>query len=150
MAGLLNTHSDHQVAMPGYREKQLFSKGHAKQLLKRPGLLIGLNFSDYVWEKGQNRVFEIDHIVQTVVDPKGNLCITQSSSGGGGVNMIDFATWIGGAAVLKLLNNNRLHVFDVFRIANLDALHTFEIDGVEAPPADLEIPEQDVSETPAG
>jgi hypothetical protein len=47
----------------------------------RSGLLIGINFGYYDWERGQGRVFEIDHIVQTMSSANGSIRVTQSSSG---------------------------------------------------------------------
>ena len=64
----LKTHSDHQVSLPGYRVEQIVSITDFDRLGSCPGLLIGLKFCDYNWERGQGRVFEIDHILQAIED----------------------------------------------------------------------------------
>ena len=139
---LLNTHSDHQVSLPGYRAGQIYNGLAIERLPFRPGLLIGINMRDYDWERGQSRVYEIDHIVQTVASPAGTLWITQSSSSGGGVNRAKLEGWL--ASMSRLASENRLHVVDIFALAALvrPALETVQ--------PGLELPELDVAETPAG
>lgn len=139
---LFNTHSDHQVSIPGYNIKQIFSIENVSNIPWRSGMLIGINFSDYSWERGQGRVFEIDHIVQTMAGAGGQLFITQSS-GGNGVNKKDLHTWLAGVENLRA--SNRLHVIDLLALARATA-------GAEAESAGqtLELPELDTSKTPAG
>lgn len=140
---IFNTHSDHQVSIPGYRTAQLFSIEAVASLAWRPGLLIGINFSDYDWERGQGRVFEIDHIVQTMAASDGTLLVTQSSSGGGGVNRAKLRDWLSGR-IDELRAANRVHVVDVFGLASGMA-------PMAAPRRDItELPELDVSRTPPG
>ncbi|MGU3494560.1 hypothetical protein ACLBXM_11005 [Xanthobacteraceae bacterium A53D] len=143
MLRLLNTHSDHQVSMPGYRIGQIFSGPALDEVDRRPGLLIGINFSDYAWERGQNRVFEIDHIVLTVAAPSGVLYVTQSSSSGGGVNRVKLDGWLAGTRTLA--GDYRLHAVDLFGLLSAEPM---------ARPDDedpgLEMPELDISRTPAG
>ena len=141
---LLNTHSDHQVSIPGYIATQLYSLENVSSLPWRPGLLIGINFADYDWEKDQGRVFEIDHIVQTMADGNGEIFVTQSSSGGGGVNFLRRDAWLRGQ-VETLRSRNRLHVVDIFALGQPQTLR-------EAPMEKelLDLPELDVSRTPAG
>jgi hypothetical protein len=134
---MLNTHSDHQVSIPGYAAEQLFSYRYVADINWRPGLLIGINFDDYDWERGQGRVFEIDHIVQTMSSTDGLLRVTQSSSGGGGVNSVPLDDWLERAQ--ELISRNRLHVVDIFALANL--VQDRDLDGSDQ----LELPELDVS-----
>lgn len=141
---LLNTHSDHQVSIPGYKIGQLYSLDDVASLSWRPGLLIGINFADYDWELNQGRVFEIDHIVQTVRSPDGVLFITQSSSGGGGVNRVRHTDWMQGR-IDELRQSHRVHVIDIFGLA--DAMTAMS--APRGGPA-LVLPELDVSATPAG
>jgi hypothetical protein len=113
--GRLNTHSDHQVSLPGLACGQIYSMASIASVAWRPGLMIGINFSDYDWERGQGRVFEIDHIVQTMHDPAGGaLFVTQSSSGGNGVNKVPLDDWL--ERVKTLRDGNRLHVVDLFTL----------------------------------
>jgi hypothetical protein len=124
---MLNTHSDHQVSLPGYRVEQIISITDIDRLNFRPGLLIGVNYSDYNWERGQGRVFEIDHIVQTMKTADGTLYVTQSSSSGDGVNRVRLGRrgsegapgvgWL--SSTSPQLEANRMHVIDIFRLANL-------------------------------
>lgn len=146
--GKLNTHSDHQVSLPGYSVGQIYSMGNVSSIAWRPGLLIGINFSDYDWEKNQGRVFEIDHIVQTVQDPAadGKMYITQSSSGGGGVNKVPLSEWLQGR-VATLCASNRLHVVDAFSLA---APKRRRIRMWRPSPASLELKPLDTARTPAG
>lgn len=151
---MLNTHSDHQVALPGYRVGQIISVTDIDRLDFRPGLLIGLNFGDYDWERGQGRVFEIDHIVQTMQTDDGTLYVTQSSSGGDGVNSVRLGRrgsagvpavgWL--KTMSQLLESNRMHVIDIFGLANLTAPASM------GPQADepLELGTPDLSRAPPG
>lgn len=141
---LLNTHSDHQVSIPGYKLGQLFSLEYISTLSWRPGLVVGINFADYDWEQNQGRVFEIDHIVQTVRSPEGTLYITQSSSGGGGVNRVKLVDWLKGR-IETLRAAHRVHVADILGLGG-DA----SVMGATADRRDLELPELDTSRTPAG
>lgn len=140
---ILNTHSDHQLSIPGYKTGQLFSGDEVSRIAWRPGLLIGINYSDYDWELNQGRVFEIDHIVQTVTNEQGKLYVSQSSSGGGGVNNVRLDGWLG--SIEGLRSRNRVHVVDIFGLASVAP----QVD-IETNPADLVLPELDTSSTPAG
>jgi hypothetical protein len=134
---MLNTHSDHQVSLPGYETGQLFSGSHIDTIPWRPGLLIGIDFGDYDWERNQGRVFGIDHIVQTMSGSSGSMRITQSSSGGGGVNSMSLDSWLDNVGVLS--SKNRVHVVDIFALAELARAREI------APPLDLKLPELDAS-----
>jgi hypothetical protein len=151
--GMLNTHSDHQVSLPGYRVEQIISITDIDRLNFRPGLLIGLNNGDYNWERGQGRVFEIDHIVQTMQTGDGTLYVTQSSSSGDGVNRVRLGRrasegapgvgWL--SSTSRLLEANRMHVIDIFRLANLAPP---PVGPAEEEP--LELSEPDLSLAPPG
>lgn len=112
--GRLNTHSDHQVSLLGLSCGQIYSMANITSITWRPGLMIGINFSNYEWERGQGRVFEIDHIVQTMQDPASNAMFITQSSGGQGVNKVPLADWL--ERVKNLRDGNRLHVVDVFSL----------------------------------
>lgn len=152
---MLNTHSDHQVSLPGYRVEQIISIGDIDRLNFRPGLLIGLNNSDYNWERGQGRVFEIDHIVQTMQTGDGTLYVTQSSSSGDGVNRVRLGRrgsegapgvgWLGSTS--WQLEANRMHVIDIFRLANLAPPSPI---GPQVDEEALELSEPDLSLAPPG
>lgn len=122
--------------------------GGVNSLAWRPGLLIGINFSDYDWEKNQGRVFEIDHIVQTVQEPTpdGKMYITQSSSGGGGVNKVALDEWLQGK-VGTLCASNRVHVIDAFSLCRPKQRR---IRMWRPSPASLELKALDTSRTPPG
>lgn len=89
--GRLANHSDGQIAGVGQAAGQVYSGRDIDQLPLRSGLLFGLNAGDYDWE-GAGRAFDIDHIVIGVNGPQG-FAISQSSSGGGGVNTVSWAKW---------------------------------------------------------
>ncbi|TWB49379.1 hypothetical protein FBZ94_113114 [Bradyrhizobium sacchari] len=96
------------------------------------------------------RVFEIDHIAQTMQTDDGTLYVTQSSSGGDGVNSVRGGEGVPGVGWLKtmsqLLEANRMHVIDIFRLANLTAPASM------GPQADepLELGQPDFSRAPPG
>jgi hypothetical protein len=87
----LYTHSDGQIAGIGQATRAIYSGPDIDRIELRTGLLLGINNGDYTWE-GSDRVFGIDHIVMVVRGPDG-YCITQSSSGGGGVNIAPWPAW---------------------------------------------------------
>ena len=89
--GKLSNHSDGQVAGIGTITNQIVSGTDIDKLELRSAMRFGINFADYDWE-GQERVFEIDHIVMGVQRPNGYY-IVQSSSGGGAVNTVPWQTW---------------------------------------------------------
>jgi len=55
------------------------------------GMLIGLDTGSHGWDSG--RKLGIDHIVEVLQDAEGKLKIAQSSSKGGGVNLMDYDKW---------------------------------------------------------
>jgi len=87
----LITHSDGQIVNVGSRAGQIWSGTDIDALPLRSGLLFGLNNGDYDWE-GSDRTFGIDHIVMGVKTAQG-YAITQSSSSGGGVNLVPWDKW---------------------------------------------------------
>jgi hypothetical protein len=142
--GRLNTHSDHQVSLPGLSCGQIYSMGNINSVAWRPGLMIGINFSDYDWERGQGRVFEIDHIVLSMQDPgSGAMFVTQSSSGGNGVNKVPMSDWL--ERVKNRRDANRLHVVDVFSLGS-PKQRTFWRHSAKS----LELKPLDTSRTPPG
>src|SRR5262245_28037905 len=67
---LLSNHSDGQIVGVGNATGQIVSGTDIDSIQFRSGLIFGLNNGDYDWE-GQERVFEIDHIVMGVTRPDG-------------------------------------------------------------------------------
>lgn len=89
--GRFANHSDGQISGIGEDAGQIYSGTDIDGLPLRSGLLFGLNTGDHDWEGG-GRVFGIDHVVMGVQGPEGYY-ITQSSSSGGGVNVIPWPRW---------------------------------------------------------
>lgn len=57
----------------------------------RGGMVIGIDSGDKGWDRGRKR--GIDHIVQTFYDENGELMISESSSGKGGVAISRYSDW---------------------------------------------------------
>jgi hypothetical protein len=89
---LANTYSDAQIKnvrdVTGY-----VARNQTLRDLSLPLYLIGLNFGNYEWEANANRVYGIDHVVMTVLSDGGDLMVSQSSSSGGGVNLVPYGQW---------------------------------------------------------
>jgi hypothetical protein len=116
--GRFSTHSDGQIAGIGNITGQVWSGTDIDELPLRSGLLLGLNNADYDWE-GEDRVFEIDHIVMCVRDGNG-YAITQSSSGGGGVNTVPWDTWRRSTATR--FTDFKVHCVDPFLLGDWSAV----------------------------
>lgn len=57
----------------------------------RGGMVIGIDSGDKRWDRGRKR--GIDHIVQTFYDENGELMVSESSSGKGGVAISKYSEW---------------------------------------------------------
>jgi hypothetical protein len=107
--GLLANHSDGQIAGVGGQVGQVYSGIDIDQLALRSGLMFGLNAGDYDWE-GEDRAFEIDHIVMGMRGSDG-FYVSQSSSSGGGVNRVAWTTWR--SKMAALFSGYRVHCVDL-------------------------------------
>ena len=108
---ILDTMSDDQITSVGGKTKVILSGSWLTDDVWKPGLLIGLDFSEYSWDRG--RPLDIDHIVITGQDGDG-LFVSQSSSAGGGVNRVPFAKWR--ASVAELIEQGRAHAVDLLML----------------------------------
>ena len=109
VASLLANHSDGQIVAAGRKSGFLVSGAAVRQVTLRPGLIFGLNHGDYDWE-GAGRIFGIDHIV-VGMETRNGYAVSQSSSSGGGVNVVPWETWSAGLS--RLFDENRIHCTDV-------------------------------------
>lgn len=111
---VLRDHSDGQVVKIGRLTRQVVSGPDLLTLAPRAGILIGINNGDYEWE-GKGRVFGIDHVVQTMRDPRsGAFFITQSSSSGGGVNRVGLTDWL--HRMQRKIDAWRIHAVDPYAV----------------------------------
>lgn len=81
--GALSTHSDSQTTAVGARTGLTVSWNWLQKPLLRPGVLLGIDFKEYSWDR--NRALDIDHIVMIGGNEDGSMFVSQSSSSGGGV-----------------------------------------------------------------
>jgi len=116
----LRTHSDGIiVAIEARTGKALHGPDVTIENL-REGMLIGVNFGDFSWEKGSPpRVYGINHIVQVLRSPiSGELFISQSSHSGHGVNTVLLAAWLAQLSSQGLLKAKKIHAADPFLLAD--------------------------------
>jgi hypothetical protein len=90
--GPLFNHSDAQIVYTGKPPRRVVTGTDIDRMVLRSGLIFGINFGDYSWE-GRGRVYGIDHIVIGVMSPDNVYYISQSSSGGQGVNKVAWKNW---------------------------------------------------------
>lgn len=140
--GRLSNHSDGQIASVGAAVGQVYSGRDIDGLHLRTGLLFGLNAGDYDWE-GQGRALDIDHIVMGVESPDG-YAITQSSSGGGGVNTVPWRDWRKTWA--KAIEENRVHCVDLLDTGDWERTRS----GSERRSTEETAPEVEPMDAPAG
>lgn len=111
---VLRDHSDGQVVKIGRLTRQVVSGPDLLAQAPRAGILIGINNGDYEWE-GKGRVFGIDHVVQTMRDPRsGEFFITQSSSSGGGINRVALTNWL--HRMQRRIDAWRIHAVDPYAV----------------------------------
>jgi hypothetical protein len=108
---ILRTMSDDQVTSVGSKTGVILSTTCLTDDVWMPGVLVGLDFSEYSWDRG--RPLDIDHIVAIGHDSSG-LFVSQSSSSGGGVNRVPFAKWR--ASVATLVSQGRAHAVDLLML----------------------------------
>jgi hypothetical protein len=106
--GVLYTFSDQQITNVGKATKTIISGAALDQSLFVPGCLVGLDFAEYSWDR--NRPLDIDHVVIIGADATGTF-VSQSSSGGGGVNRVPLDKWL--ASTDHLRRASRMHLVDL-------------------------------------
>jgi hypothetical protein len=113
-----DTHSDGIVSGIERRTGKILHGPDIKQASLREGMLIAINFGNYSWElNNPPRVYGIDHIVQVVRNPADDqLFISQSSSSGGGVNVVRLTNWLD--QLKSLVVSGRVHAVDPFGLAD--------------------------------
>ena len=109
VASLLANHSDGQIVAAGRKSGFLVSGAAVRQVTLHPGLIFGSSHGDYDWE-GAGRIFSIDHIV-VGMETRNGYAVSQSSSSGGGVNVVPWESWSAGLS--RLFDENRIHCTDV-------------------------------------
>lgn len=130
---VLDTHSDGIVSGVEARTGQVLHGEEVRAEALREGMLIGINFGDYRWERNRPpRVYGIDHIVQVVRKPGDDqLCISQSSSSGGGVNVVVLSRWL--EQLKGRIRGGRVHAVDPFALADKNTPYVRALGGVSAP-----------------
>jgi hypothetical protein len=108
---IFDTYSDEQITNTGLATQIVISGHYIQNYNLKPGVLLGIDFSEYSWDRG--RPLDIDHIVIIGEDENG-LFISQSSSSGGGVNKVSLEKWINSNK--NLINQNRVHLVDVLML----------------------------------
>lgn len=121
---LLSTHSDAQIAEVERRTGLIVSGPQIRQVPLRSGVLVGIDTGDWAWERTSDRparIFGVDHIVMYVKDPAtGVPFITQSSSSGGGVNMVAWDAWL--TRMADVADSWRMHAVDPFLLGDISGL----------------------------
>lgn len=102
------TYSDQQVVRCGVHVQQIVSGRFITDRHFIPGVLVGVDFSEYSWDR--NRPLDIDHVLMVGDGPSGAY-ISQSSGSGGGVNRVPLARWI--ASQRSLISGGRVHLVDL-------------------------------------
>lgn len=109
----LNTFSDEQITRVGDSTKQIISGRFLEKNHFVPGVLVGIDFAEYSWDRG--RPLDIDHIVAIGADESG-IFVSQSSSSGGGVNRVNFDRWFMSLGSLPMLG--RVHLVDLLGLGS--------------------------------
>jgi len=104
----LYTYSDEQIINCGKESKAIISGKYLQPHLFAPGVLVGIDFAEYSWDRG--RPLDIDHITIIGEDSDG-LFVSQSSSSGAGVNKVPLTKWL--ASQQSLINTGRVHLVDI-------------------------------------
>lgn len=104
----LYTYSDEQIVKCGSKSKSIISGKYLQEQFFQPGVLVGIDFAEYSWDRG--RPLDVDHIMIIGRDAAG-LFVSQSSSSGGGVNKVPLTKWI--ASQKSLIASGRVHLVDI-------------------------------------
>ncbi|WP_324750976.1 hypothetical protein SH591_06185 [Sphingomonas sp. LY54] len=118
--GALRTHSDGQVAGVAARTGSILRGSEVDVANVREGMLIGINFGTYSWERNiPPRRYGIDHVVQVVRSPEtGQMHVSQSSKSGGGVTLNPLSDWLNNMRSRGLMRENRIYAVDPFLMAD--------------------------------
>ena len=115
----LQDHSDGIVCNVEKRTGRILKGEQVTIDALREGMVVGVDSGLRDFEKGQNRVYGIDHIVQVVRDPATRtLFITQSSSSGGGVNRVLLESWLARRKELGYMATGKIFATDPFVMAD--------------------------------
>lgn len=104
----LYTYSDEQIINCGSKTKSIISGRYLSEELFLPGVLVGIDFAEYSWDRG--RPLDIDHIV-VIGQDEGGRFVSQSSSSGAGVNKVPLSKWLSSQA--NLIKAGRVHLVDL-------------------------------------
>ena len=107
-ASELYTYSDEQITNCGKESKVIISGKYLQSHLFAPGVLVGIDFAEYSWDRG--RPLDIDHVAIIGGDDDG-LFVSQSSSSGAGVNKVPLGKWL--ASQQSLITTGRVHLVDI-------------------------------------
>jgi hypothetical protein len=108
---LLYTFSDQQVTNVGKATGTMVSGTHLTADRFQPGCIVGIDFAEYAWDR--NRPLDIDHVVMVGADA-GDVFVSQSSSGGGGVNRVPLTKWLSSTEHLRVAG--RMHLVDLLAL----------------------------------
>ncbi|MGE4240463.1 hypothetical protein [Ramlibacter sp.] len=109
--GAFLSHSDDQVTRCGAGAECLITAPYLQHTHFQPGVIVGLDYSEYSWDRG--RALDVDH-VGIVGGDAGDLFFSQSSSSGGGVNRVPLAKWLKSHDALA--RAGRMHVADLLAL----------------------------------
>jgi hypothetical protein len=104
----LYTYSDEQITNCGKLSKVIISGKYIQPDMFLPGVLVGIDFAEYSWDRG--RPLDIDHIMIIGEDHDG-LFVSQSSSSGAGVNKVPLLKWF--ASQQPLIAAGKIHLVDI-------------------------------------
>lgn len=108
---LLYTFSDEQITNVGSKTGQIISGSYLVPELFQPGCIVGIDFAEYSWDR--DRPLDIDHVV-IICGNESERFVSQSSSGGGGVNTVPLSKWLASTANLRA--SGRMHLVDLLAL----------------------------------
>lgn len=107
-SSILYTYSDEQIINCGTKTGTIISSKYIQPALFQPGVIIGIDFAEYSWDRG--RPLDIDHIAIVGADEDG-LFISQSSGSGSGVNKVPLSKWL--ESQKNLITSGKVHLVDL-------------------------------------
>lgn len=109
--GIISSKSDKQIVKVGTATGKIISGRFLQHSHFVPGVLVGIDFSEYSWDRG--RPLDIDHI-GIIGKRNGELIFSQSSHSGGGVNTVKLSKWLGSQS--GLIAAGRVHAVDLLAL----------------------------------
>jgi hypothetical protein len=109
--GMLYTFSDHQITRAGAATGAIISGEYISADHFVPGVVVGIDFGVHSWDRG--RPLDIDHIAIVGANKYGRY-ISQSSSTGGGVNVVPLDKWV--ASQASRIKSGRVHLVDLLSL----------------------------------